>query len=66
LAEDDWIGDRQAEFNWWAYGLNAEKVGQSSLDCRVGDWPDIKDTILGLVDGISNTLERCLAIGMFD
>ncbi|RYP44076.1 hypothetical protein DL768_009421 [Monosporascus sp. mg162] len=57
--DNDWLEDRSADFNWWAYGLSASKTGRSSLDYRVKDRPDVQQVISNLLDSLSHALERC-------
>jgi hypothetical protein len=65
LDGQDWLDDRQADFNWWAYGINADKIGRSSLDYRVRERPDIKRVFLGLLEGIALALTESQRIGLY-
>lgn len=64
FAIDGWLEGKQAEFNWWAYIIKADKTGQSSLDYRVRNRPDIKYVIASLINGISQALDQCLRAGI--
>ncbi|KAH7311136.1 hypothetical protein BKA65DRAFT_356292, partial [Rhexocercosporidium sp. MPI-PUGE-AT-0058] len=60
LAQDDWIENRLGDFNLWAAGIRASSTGHSSLDYRVRHRLDVKDVIVGLLNGLKESLEKCL------
>lgn len=60
-VELDWLEDWQGIFSLWSAGLKAESVGRSSLDHRVRDHAEIRETICGLLDGLSEGLECCIS-----
>lgn len=61
--ENEWLEERQIDFNWWVHCLKANKAGHSSLDFRLRKRPDIRSVILGLISGICNALDECLRSG---
>ncbi|KAF5674771.1 Hsp70 chaperone protein [Fusarium circinatum] len=52
LAEDDWLEQKSAEFNWWISGLNADKIGPGSLDSRLMLRPDVKEVVVDLLESL--------------
>ena len=64
FAKNDWLEEKQSQFNWWAYNIKADKTGHSSLDYRVRNRADIKSVIVGLINGISQALDETLRAGM--
>ena len=62
----DWFENRQGEFNLWAAGLKAASFGRSSLDHRVRDRPEVRESICDLLDGLSEALEDLVQTGMAD
>ena len=61
-----WIEDRQGEFNLWAASLKATSPGRASLDYRVRDNPDLRESICDLLAGLSEALEELLGTGNFN
>ncbi|KAF5962661.1 Hsp70 chaperone protein [Fusarium bulbicola] len=59
LAEDDWLEQKSAEFNWWISGLNADKIGPGSLDSRLMLRPDVRDVVVDLLEGLIMALSKC-------
>lgn len=63
LAEDDWLEQKSAEFNWWISGLNADKIGPGSLDSRLMLRPDVGEVVVDLLEGLIMALSKCEDIG---
>jgi hypothetical protein len=64
LAEElDWLENWQGAFNLWIASLKATGVGRSSLDYRVRDHEEVREVLLGLLDGLSESLE-CFFTGI--
>jgi hypothetical protein len=63
LSKHQWLDTARAEFNLWSFGLNASHSGRSSLDYKVRQWPDLRDIITDLLDGLDESLEECLDPG---
>ncbi|SCO27216.1 related to hsp70 protein [Fusarium fujikuroi] len=59
LAEDDWLEQKSAEFNWWISGLNADKIGPGSLDSRLMLRPDVRDVVVDLLQSMIIALSEC-------
>ncbi|KAF5572636.1 Hsp70 chaperone protein [Fusarium pseudocircinatum] len=59
LAEDDWLEQKSAEFNWWISGLNADKIGPGSLDSRLMLRPDVREVVVDLLEGLTMALSKC-------
>ncbi|KAF5535802.1 Hsp70 chaperone protein [Fusarium mexicanum] len=59
LAEDDWLEQKSAEFNWWISGLNADKIGPGSLDSRLILRTDVRDVVVDLLEGLIMALSKC-------
>jgi len=53
---DEWLENRQADFNLWASGIKATATGRSSLDYRVRCWPETSKAICSYLDGIRDLL----------
>jgi hypothetical protein len=64
FSELEWFENRQGEFNLWAASLKAASIGRSSLDYRVRDSPEVRESICDLLDGLSETLEGLPQTGM--
>ena len=64
FSELDWLENRQGEFNLWAASLKAASIGRSSLDYRVRDSPEVRESICDLLDGLSESLEGLSQTGM--
>lgn len=62
----EWVENRQGDFNLWASGLKATSGGRSSLDYRVRDRPDVCEGICELLDGLLETLEQLVIVGISD
>ncbi|KAK3329199.1 hypothetical protein B0H66DRAFT_16416 [Apodospora peruviana] len=60
FAADDWLEDRSADFNVWAFSIGADNIGKSSLDYRLRNWHDVRSIIVGLLAGLRDTLARCV------
>ncbi|TDZ16214.1 hypothetical protein Cob_v010827 [Colletotrichum orbiculare MAFF 240422] len=52
----EWLENRQADFNIWASSIKAASEGRSSLDYRVRERPDLKETISNLLDALLEIL----------
>lgn len=55
-TDDEWYGNRLADFNLWAAGLGASKTGHASLEYRLRDRLDVKEIIQGLLDDLYESL----------
>ncbi|KAG4295229.1 hypothetical protein FPRO06_01813 [Fusarium proliferatum] len=62
IAEDDWLEQKSAEFNWWISGLNADKIGPGSLDSRLMLRPDVREVVVDLLEGLIMALSKCEGI----
>ncbi|KAF2464373.1 uncharacterized protein BDR25DRAFT_96892 [Lindgomyces ingoldianus] len=60
LGKLGWVERCQADFNLWTYGLKATSTGKSSLDYRVREREDVRNVICDLLDGMAESLHRCL------
>ncbi|KAK8104731.1 uncharacterized protein PG998_011764 [Apiospora kogelbergensis] len=58
----EWLQMRQAEFNLWAYGLQALGTSKASLDHRVRDRNDVRHIILGLLSALCQDLRQFIRI----
>ena len=63
LGRLKWIGTGHADFNLWAWGLNATSTGKSSLDSRLSQRADVLGVICDLLDGLAETLRDSLIQG---
>lgn len=55
-----WFEDNQAKLRWWAFGLNVQNPGRSSLDHRLKDSDDIRNVLANLLSGLAVALTECL------
>jgi len=53
-----WLENRQAHFRWWAFGLNVDKLGRSSLDARVENHDDVRQILTDLLLSLSSALSK--------
>jgi hypothetical protein len=60
FSELEWFENRQGEFNLWAASLKAVSIGKPSLDYRLRDRPEIRETICDLLEGLSEALTSLL------
>lgn len=52
----EWFENRLADFNLWAAGLGASKLGRASLEHRLRDRPDVAEIIQGMLDELYESL----------
>jgi hypothetical protein len=57
---DEWIENRQADFQLWSIGFQASASGKASLDHKLRDFPQIRDFICDHIDGLNEILQRHL------
>ncbi|KAI0534303.1 hypothetical protein GGR58DRAFT_505459 [Xylaria digitata] len=62
-SDQDWLEEREADFKIWAHYIRADKTGHSSLDYRLRDRADVRDTFLNLIGGIAKSLDACMRGG---
>lgn len=63
VASVDWFETQQGVFNIWAAGLKATKLNRASLDHRVRYRDDIRELICALLEGLAESLEKCMRTG---
>ena len=60
LKQTVWIKTAQGSFNLWCSGIKATNVGKSSLDYRLRNRSDVRESICDLLGGLLESLEKCL------
>lgn len=61
---EEWAENCLADFNLWANGAGALKVGKASLDARLSSNLDAKIFVVGLLQMLQSFVEKCLEIGI--
>ncbi|KAL3479410.1 hypothetical protein BJX99DRAFT_222568, partial [Aspergillus californicus] len=60
---EEWAENCLADFNLWANGAGALKVGKASLDARLSSNLDAKIFVVSLLQMLQSFVEKCLEIG---
>lgn len=65
LRANGWAEHRLADFNLWASGIGALKIGRASLDDRLGQRQEHRTFIATLLLLLNLSVLDCLSIGTF-
>ena len=64
LAKNEWAENRLADFNMWAAGIGARTNNKLSLDARLALKPEIRDTVVNLLQVLRFMVDKCISLGM--